>query len=248
MSNESSSFRLGKLPAEVDSRTLPIATIMRACSVPDEYDIDIMHPGIPIPMFKNDVLGDCVIAGRAHQTMRLEYQEQQKLIRISDDDVTTEYFRQTGGNDSGLITIRSLRHWQKRGWMVGDQCYKIELYASINIKSRDELRRAIYSDKGAGIGLALPNSASDQMEAGKIWEAVDGKPGKYCSWGGHYVYLVGYNKDGPICITWGQRQAMTWAFYERYCDEAYFVVDARNEKMARLFTMKAIDNYLEKIK
>ena len=33
--------------------------------------------------------------------------------------------------------------------------------------------------------------------------------------------------------TWGRKQPMTWAFFERYCDEAYTVIDAVNTPKKR---------------
>ena len=42
------------------------------------------------------------------------------------------------------------------------------------------------------------------------------------------IYIVAYNKIGPIAITWGKHQQMTWAFYFKYCDEAYAVIDNRD--------------------
>jgi hypothetical protein len=59
-------------------------------------------------MFANDQYGDCVMAGRAHQTLRFELAEQKKVIAISDEDVTREYFQETGVADSGLVVLDSL--------------------------------------------------------------------------------------------------------------------------------------------
>ena len=65
-------FKLGKAPAKKDSRNLKFATLLRATAptLPSSYDFDTTHSGIPTPMFGNDVDGDCVIGGRAHQTLR----------------------------------------------------------------------------------------------------------------------------------------------------------------------------------
>ena len=70
-------FKLGKASAKKDKRNLKFATLLRAApALPDSYDFDTTHPGIPTPMFGNDTHGDCVIAGRAHQTLRFEDIEQ----------------------------------------------------------------------------------------------------------------------------------------------------------------------------
>ena len=98
-------YKLGKLPARRDNRNLKMRAILREIIPPPSYDFDATHPGIPTPMFANDHLGDCVIAGRAHQTLRFEDVEQKKVISISDDDVTKEYFSESGGKDLSLIHI-----------------------------------------------------------------------------------------------------------------------------------------------
>src|SRR6266545_1991492 len=93
-------FKLGKAPAKRDARNLMFAAILKApVALPKEYDFDLKHPGIPTPMFANDDYGDCVIAGRAHQTLRFELIEQGSVMMIPDAQVLKEYFKETGGAD-----------------------------------------------------------------------------------------------------------------------------------------------------
>src|SRR4051794_14264357 len=89
-------FKLGKAPAKRDKRNLMFATLLRATApaLPASYDFDTTHAGIPTPMFANDEKGDCVIAGRAHQTLRFENIEQNSLVMIGDKDVLREYFKE----------------------------------------------------------------------------------------------------------------------------------------------------------
>src|SRR5207248_1651934 len=126
-------FKLGKASPKKDKRNLKFATLLRAKapSLPDKYDFDISHPGIPTPMFGNDVHGDCVIAGRAHQTLRFEDIEQGSVLMISDKDVLKEYFKQTGGPDSGLVVLDSLNQWRRSGWKVRKHTYKIQAFAEV---------------------------------------------------------------------------------------------------------------------
>ncbi|MBI3877728.1 MAG: hypothetical protein HY300_17510, partial [Verrucomicrobia bacterium] len=64
-------FKLGKASARQDERNLKLAAILKAPPpAPAAYDFDVKHPGIPTPMFANDAHGDCVIAARAHLTLR----------------------------------------------------------------------------------------------------------------------------------------------------------------------------------
>jgi len=243
-------FKLGKAKAKHDARNLKLATILRApVALPKEYDFDTQHRTVPTPMFANDTYGDCVIAGRAHQTMRFELIEQSKVLTIKDNDVTREYFKESGGADSGLVVLDSLKEWRSKGWSVSGRKYKIKAFAQINQQDPDEVKRAVFLDIGAGMGLSLPKTAQAQIDAGKPWDAVNGSGSAPNSWGGHYVYLSGYTATGPVCVTWGRKQQMTWAFVNKYCDEAYAIIDAVNTaKKKRGLDQKKLNAFLESIK
>ena len=68
----------------------------------------------------------------------------------------------------------------------------------------------------------MPESAITQFNAGQPWKVTRDRAANH----GHYVYVPGYTKDGPVCITWGRKQQMSWAFVDKYCDEAYVIIDA----------------------
>jgi hypothetical protein len=239
-------FKLGKAPAKRDERNLKMAAILRApVPFPPEYDFDLTHSGIPTPMFRNDELGCCVIAGRAHQTLRFELLEQGAPITITDKEVEREYFKESGGEDSGLVVLDSLNLWRRKGWTAAKQNFKIKAFAEIDRQNHDEVMSTIFLDVGTGIGVSLPKSAQAQIQAGKPWDAVDGPNGKPNSWGGHYVFIPGYTSTGPVCVTWGRKQQMTWAFWDKYCDEAYAIIDAVNTpKKKKAIDAKAVNDFL----
>jgi hypothetical protein len=242
-------FKLGKAAARRDQRNLLLAALLKkAPKLPDEYDFDMKNKGIPTPMFANDNYGCCVIAGRAHQTLRFEKIEQGSVLMIKDKDILAEYFKETDGQDSGLVVLDSLKRWRKLGWKIGKHSYKINAFAEIRPRRHDEVRKAIYADVGMGVGLDLPVSAEAQLQAGKPWDLVRGKDGKNGSWGGHYVYISGYTKIGPVCVTWGRKQQMTWAFFDKYCDEAYAIFDAKNSFKKAYIDRSAIAAFLSGLK
>jgi hypothetical protein len=113
-----------------------------------------------------------------------------------------------------------------------------------------EIATAIWLFGGAYIGVELPIRAQNQ----DVWDVPthpgsDDEPG---SWGGHAIYLVGYDRKMAIddcrlsiekqstigngqssvdnrqstitCITWGRPKKMTWAWFQKYCSEAYALV------------------------
>jgi len=243
-------FKLGKAAPKRDQRNLMFAAILaKPVKLPKEYDFDLQHPGIPTPMFANDELGDCVIAGRAHQTLRFEDIEQGAVLTITDAEVKTEYFKQTGGHDTGLVVLDSLKAWRARGWRAAKNRYKIQAFAEIVPKDHTAFKRAVYMDIGCGIGLSLPVSAQAQVQAGKPWDVVKGPGSQPGSWGGHYVHVCGYTKRGPTCVTWGRKQVMTWGFIDKYCDEAYAIIDAVNTaKKKRGLKAAAIAEFLDSLK
>ncbi len=244
--HKSSIFKLGKALPQRDKHNLKLAAILKPRPAPPkEYDFDLTHPGTPTPMFANDTYGDCVIAGRAHQTLRFELVEQGKQIHISDQAVLKEYLKESEGVDSGLVVLTSLKLWRTRGWRVGKNTYKIEVFAEIDRTNPIEVKRSAFMDIGVGLGLALPLTAKTQIDAGKPWDVVSGAGSAANSWGGHYVYVPGYTKRGPVCITWGRKQQMTWSFFAKYCDEAYAIIDAvETAKTKKAINVKTLDAFL----
>ncbi len=240
-------FKLGKKPAKRDRRNLPLKSILREpVPVPAEYDFDTAHAGVPTPLFANDRLGDCVIAGRAHQTLRFELVEQRKVIRITDGEVVREYLSETGGPDSGLVVLDSLNRWRTRGWIAAGDRLFIKAFAEIDRRAPGQVRQAVFTELGVGLGLSLPLSAQPEFEAGKPWAIVNGPDSAPGSWGGHYVYVTGYTALGPTCVTWGRKQRMTWAFFAKYCDEAYAVIDALDTpKKRRALDRAKIEGFLK---
>jgi hypothetical protein len=240
-------FKLGKKPAKRDRRNLKLKSILRGpVKVPAEYDFDISHAGVPTPVFANDRFGDCVIAGRAHQTLRFELVEQRKVIGITDGEVLREYLLETGGRDTGLIVLDSLKRWRERGWVAAGDRYFIKAFAEIDRGAATQVKRAVFTELGVGLGISLPMTAQREFEAGKPWAAVSGSGSTPGSWGGHYVYVTGYTTLGPTCVTWGRKQRMSWAFFNRYCDEAYAVIDALDTpKKRRALNRLKIEKFLK---
>ncbi len=242
-------FKLGKRPARRDRRNLQLRSILKPLvKVPDEYDFDAVHAGVPTPVFANDRFGDCVIAGRAHQTLRFELVEQRTVLTISDEEVVREYFLETGGRDSGLIVLESLKQWRKRGWTAAGDQYFITAFAEIDRRAPVQVKRTVFTELGVGLGLALPETAQREFAAGKPWATTTGPGSTPGTWGGHYVYVTGYTRLGPMCVTWGRKHQMTWAFFGRYCDEAYAVIDALDTpRKRRMIDKTRLDAFLRRL-
>ena len=223
-----SKYRLGRSYVVVDSRTFLLSKYLKKALAPAPFpfDVDSKFPKLSDNfMFGNDSKGDCVIAGRAHWTLRAEDFEQNLQIVISDSDVLKEYFKETGGPDSGLDMITSLNEWRQTGWTAAGKSYTIYAYAEIDIQNKQEVQDTLYYFNGIYAGVTLPISAQSQTGPGLVWDVDNGPNGDPGSWGGHCVYCVSLNETGPVCVTWGARQQMTWAFWFKYFDQAFAVID-----------------------
>lgn len=244
--------RLGKLEYRHDPRTLRIAPLLAPVpelKVPVKYDTDKGRTAFPLSPLGNNAWGNCVMVGRANQTLRLERIEARNTPNISTEDVVKEYqsecLRQFGrapqtagdADDNGLYVLEAIKDWRNEGWQIlptrrskNRRKQSVAAYGEIDPKDRQEVRAAIWLMRGVQMGLWLPASASHQWSRGEPWDSVptdnpENQPG---SWGGHLVYVLAYDEGGVTCLTWGRRVYMTNAFVERYCDECWAVVDDLN--------------------
>lgn len=239
----------GKAPAKPDDRDLKLKDILAAADVllaehplPEEYDFDDKHPGIPTPTYLNPPQNNCVIAGRAHQTLRFELAEQKVLINITDEDVEREFKKQSPGDETDIDVRPSLELWRTRGWEAAGQNFKIKAYSKIDPIDPEEIKRMICINLGVGLGFDLPNSALTQFNNGQPWEVTKDKAANH----GHYVYVPGYTKHGPICVTWGRKQQMSWEFVDKYCDEAWAIIDDINTpEKKRTLDEEKINEFLQ---
>ena len=232
-------FKLGSKPAKRDERNFKMEQLLAAAKSPASYDFDKTHKGIPLPMFGNDRYGDCVIAGRAHQTLRFEDAEQNKVISITEKEVLDEYFKESGGSDTGLYILDSLKAWRK-GWTAAGKTYKIKAFAEIDPKNHDLVKNTMSSDIGIYIGMAMPDNWQDALDKGKPWTDVS-QPMNESN--GHCVFLPAYTKTYLTCVTWGMKQEMNWKWWDKYVTEAYGVIDAKNTKINQL----RLDMMLEEV-
>lgn len=78
---------------------------------------------------------------------------------------------------------------------------------------------------GVYLGMQLPAYIASNPTVwdlpGKGVSKADAAVG---SWGGHAVAAVAYDPDHLTVVTCGQLRKLSWAFVQRYCDEAYGVV------------------------
>jgi hypothetical protein len=102
--------------------------------------------------------------------------------------------------------------------------HTIGAFAKVNHANKDELKAASWMFGGLYIGAWLPNSAAEEMRAGKPWSRTSGENAEPGSWGGHAMHSVAYSPTGITLATWGRLQKASWEWVAAYVDEAYCVI------------------------
>lgn len=256
------SLKLGARKPFYDSRTLMIADVLKPelPVVPEYFTVDeLLGKDISVPMYGNDKIGDCVIAGQAHWMRRSNYPDLGELLAITEAEVKREYYKQCGWSgwcwdptgpydDDGLVMLTSIKKFRTTGWRSGKAIHKIQAFGYVNWLDYALLKACIYLFSGCYTAVGLPESAAVELDAGKTWSDVSGP---VAGWGYHCMVLNGVVQDGNSSLlewlTWGKRQYSTVEWAVRYLSEAYALVDDPDNPQSGVDTDK-LEAYLESIK
>ncbi len=214
-------MKLGKLPHRRDVRTVQLVKYLDAEVLPPApSSYKLANTPSAWGMFLNDQIGDCAIAAPLHMEMGWNAAEGISITPTDSDalsayEAVSGYNPTDGSNDNGCVELDVLRYWRRHG--IFDR--KVGAYAIVDPHVTALVKDACYLFGGLYIGLALPESARDQIDSGQQWHVAGPLTGKYApnSWGGHAVNIISYNRYGLTCVTWGQTQRMTWGFFHAYC-------------------------------
>ncbi|MBB3174866.1 hypothetical protein FHR90_002713 [Endobacter medicaginis] len=218
--------RLGRRAPPPGTPAPRLARYLRAAPPPAPARLD-RATGIGWRMFCNDRLGCCTIAALANAIVqRTQLGGGTPLVM---DDATVEHcYGIVGGyvpgrpeTDAGAVETDVLGWFAREGVRLRPQGVECGVWARLAAGDREAIRQAVQLFGSAYLGLDLPRRAQTQT----VWEPVAGddaldRPG---SWGGHAVLVAGYDEAEVSLITWGGVQKASWAFLDRYCDEAYAV-------------------------
>jgi hypothetical protein len=219
---------LGKRPAKFDNRTLRFARYRAAeqpgWEAPSSADY-ISLPGITWGMLGNDRAGDCTFATAGHSIQLWTRAATGRQALVTTEAILRAYSDLTGYDplrpetDSGAYCLDVLNYWRQQG-IAG---HRILSFVAVDIKNHDEVCAAIDLFGSIYVGIGLPTSADAENAHGQTWAKTTDEP---WSWGGHAINVGGYDSVGPLGITWGEPQKMTWGFWDTYVDEAYAVLSA----------------------
>jgi hypothetical protein len=235
MSPANHSFKLGRLARTHDKR-IPMLHTLMAGMVPKPVvpEVDYTN-GMPsnLGMMLNDTLGDCTCPAYYHAMQVWTFNALKKLVTEPDLDVEDLYeqacgYKPTqggegpGGNEQHVLTY-ILKKGAPSG-PAGQQRHQIDAFVEVDGQNTDNIKRTINDCGVAYIGFNVPQYI---MPPGKnplpVWD-VDPKADNTIV-GGHAVVLAGYNAAGARVISWGNYYTMTWAFFEKFVDEAYAIAD-----------------------
>ena len=183
----------------------------------------VNYYGVPdLGMLGNDQYGDCVFAGNGHIAEEQTFYGQGTETVITTADVLSEYSRVTGfnpgppvRNDNGAMIQDGLNDFRKNG-LAGSF-----IAAFAEVTNIADVKLAVAEFGVVDIGFRFPASAMSQFNAGRPWDVVSNDGGIE---GGHCVVVLGYGSTYLYVATWGTVQKMTYAFWNRYVDEAWAVV------------------------
>ncbi len=213
--------KLGKLVKLVDHRTLKLANYGLASLAAPPATCNLTGKISRLGMMLNDTLGDCTCAAAGHMVQAWTAEAGNQVI-VANSAVLKAYEAAGGyrpnnpSTDNGAECLTVLKYWRAAG--VGG--HKIGAFAEIDPTKADEIRKAVFYFGGVYTGFQLPISAQGQNS----WQVATGPDAEPGSWGGHCVPIVAYDAEGVWVITWGMLLKASWAFIEKYCDEAYAVL------------------------
>jgi len=170
-------------------------------------------------MLDNDHVGDCVAAAAFHAQQLFEFDARDTTTAFTTAECLDMYAAISGYDpadpttDTGARLQDGLEYWRT----VGVGGYRITAFAQIDHTDLALVKTCIADFGVVYTGMNVPASAMRQLHAGQRWDIVAAT----AILGGHCVPLTGYDPGWLTCVTWGQPQPMSTAFYLRYVDETW---------------------------
>jgi hypothetical protein len=214
--------KLGKLPARHDRRTLRLSRYVDR-SLPPPLQERIWGSRVERwGEFRNREIGCCTISSLAHAIQCWTSEAQHAVVTLRDEDVLAAYGAIGGwpARDEGAYLLDALNHARQ----VGIGGHKIVAYAAVNPRDEWMVPRAIDWFGGVYCGFGLPLAAQLQ---GDLWTVEDPRmrgTSVPWSWGGHAVFVRGYEAKWLHAVTWGRAQRLSAPWVFAYCDEMYAVL------------------------
>ena len=227
--------KLGRTPRSYDPRIPHLSALLAGRTLAPPPPAKDWSTGMPagLGMMLNDTLGDCTCAAvyHARQVWTFNAGGAAGMDTEPDSEVLKLYegacgYRPNdpasdrGGNEQHVLTF-----WLRRGAPIGTakQADKIVAFVEVDPRNLDDVKRTIAECGVAYIGFNVPQNIMPQGgEPPAVWTIDPSNPPII---GGHAVVLPGYDPNGAMVISWGQKYTMTWEFFAKYVDEVYAIAD-----------------------
>lgn len=197
-------------------------------------DVDRSSEVSSYPMYLNDQLGDCTIAGLGHLFGALSVYGGSSEVLFADSEIQTVYSRVGGyvpgqpSTDQGCECIDVLNDNAANGITdTAGTLHKIEAHAMLG-NAADEMLVAQCLDVFGSlyVGFNVQQQIENEFSAGQVWTWTPGQP----TIGGHCVVLQRRYATGPGIhgvleyVTWGARQRADFGWQAGAVEEAHVVV------------------------
>lgn len=228
-------YRLGRAHRTYDPRIPHLSALLAGTKPPDLKPAWDWTKNMPpdLGMMKNDTLGDCTCAAFYHAIQVWSFNTG-RMVTEPDTDVEKLYIlgcgynpripgEGPGGNEQKLLTYL-LNHGAPMG-PEGAARNRIAAFVEVDPRNTDDIKRTIYECGVCYIGFKVPQFLMPPgSEPPKEWDVRPGDDDTIV--GGHAVVLAGYDAQGAKVISWGQYYTMSWAFFQKFVDEAYALADS----------------------
>jgi hypothetical protein len=230
--------KLGRRPRNPERPVLTFETYIRPRSAafipvtPETREVDRASQVSSWPMYLNDQLGDCTIAGAAHMLTAMCVYAGHPEPSFPGEVIQAAYSAVSGyvpgdeSTDNGADMQTVLEYLRQDGLAdATGKVHKVAGYALIGNPANEQLLGSVLEATGTVYyGIACPDSALTQFSAGEPWTYVPGPPPQ----DGHCIVLQRRLATGTASavdewVTWGQLQRGTFGFAAHYGEEAYFV-------------------------
>lgn len=171
-------------------------------------------------MLRNDTVGDCAIVAILHAQMAW-YACNGGHYHPTDDDAISLYSAITGYDPENPFTDRGAYMTDVLAYAetLGMGAARIDAHVPIALDP-EAIGSTVLVTGGAYLGLRLPLTVKRASE----WTDLTGERG---SWGGHAVWVAKVDARGAWVVSWGKLMFASWAFIEKYADEAHAVLCER---------------------
>lgn len=132
------------------------------------------------------------------------------------------FYEEAGGykpnrpwTDQGVNNPTMIQTAITSGYPVNNAVIRLDGTADVKTTSENAIADAGYNLGGLLLGCSLSRLCYENYGPGQLWDADDSH-----IVGGHDVYMFALNPQGPVIVTWGKPTQTTWAWMDRFCDEA----------------------------